>query len=152
VRTPEAPVDEPQDANAPAIGEPSARGIPAQAVGAEPPQTDIETQGVLQSPPAPEQTPPAAIVKRTWSDDTGPAGKPVQAAEPPERQSDAGAAPSEVARQPASEEAGKPLDGAGKVVSDAARTTGEALGKAGDAVGSAAKKSWKCLTSLFGDC
>jgi hypothetical protein len=37
-------------------------------------------------------------------------------------------------------------------VSDAAKTTGDALGKAGDAVGSAAKKSWKCLTSLFGDC
>ncbi|MDX2257461.1 MAG: hypothetical protein NW205_00945 [Hyphomicrobiaceae bacterium] len=46
-------------------------------------------------------------------------------------------------------------EGLGKakdVVVDAARTTGRTLEKAGDTAGDIAKKSWRCLTSLFGDC
>lgn len=93
-----------------------------------------------------------ATVKRTWSDTSGPSGQPVETAEAPESDG-AAKSPAEAAgEQPASNDLMKPLDSAGKAVTNAAKTTGEALGKAGDAVGSAAKKSWKCLTSLFGDC
>jgi hypothetical protein len=35
---------------------------------------------------------------------------------------------------------------------DAAKSTGSAIGKAGKAVGDAAKKTWTCISSLFGDC
>ena len=33
-----------------------------------------------------------------------------------------------------------------------AKSSGSAIGKAGKAVGDAAKKTWTCITSLFGDC
>lgn len=35
---------------------------------------------------------------------------------------------------------------------DAAKATGSTVEKAGQAVSSAAKKTWHCITSLFGDC
>jgi hypothetical protein len=47
---------------------------------------------------------------------------------------------------------GETLQNAGGAVKDAAQTTSGTFGKAGAAVGSAAKKTWKCLSSLFGDC
>lgn len=46
----------------------------------------------------------------------------------------------------------KGLKKAGKTVVDAAKTTGKAIEKTGDVIGSAAKKTWRCLSSLFGDC
>lgn len=46
----------------------------------------------------------------------------------------------------------KPLQGVGEAVSGAAKSTGTALQNAGSAVGNAAKMTWKCLSSLFGDC
>lgn len=57
----------------------------------------------------------------------------------------------------------KSLEKAGDTVSDAAKQTGKALEKTGDvigdaaqktgdAIGSAAKKTWRCLSSLFGNC
>lgn len=36
--------------------------------------------------------------------------------------------------------------------SSAAKSAGSALEKAGSAIGDAAKKSWKCLSTFFGDC
>jgi len=44
------------------------------------------------------------------------------------------------------------LQGVGEAVSGAAKSTGTALQNAGSAVGNAAKMTWKCLSSLFGDC
>jgi len=41
---------------------------------------------------------------------------------------------------------------AGKAAGDAAQSAGNAVSKAGSAVTNAAKKTWTCLTSLFGDC
>lgn len=46
----------------------------------------------------------------------------------------------------------KGLNKAGKTVVDAAKTTGKTIEKTGDAIGSAAKKTWRCLSSMFGDC
>jgi hypothetical protein len=127
--------------------------VPAQTTAVEPPQADVEMQGVRQAPALPMPSPPTANAKRTWNDSSGPAGEPAQNSPAPGQDVQA-AKPAEDEPEESTQSAGlmKPLDSAGKVVSDAAKTTGEALGKAGDAVGSAAKKSWKCLTSLFGDC
>jgi hypothetical protein len=44
------------------------------------------------------------------------------------------------------------LKATGEAASDAAKSAGGALEKAGSAIGDAAKKSWNCLTSFFGDC
>lgn len=151
---PTAPVQATADPGGPAPAEP-APGPPAQTTAVEPPQADVEMQGVRQAPPAPMAEGQApATVKRTWSDTSGPSGQPIEKAEAPGQTSDGAAkSPVETAdEQPASNDLLKPLNSAGKAVTNAAKTTGEALGKAGDAVGSAAKKSWKCLTSLFGDC
>ncbi len=41
---------------------------------------------------------------------------------------------------------------AGEGVADVAKKTGETMQKTGDAIGGAAKKTWRCLTSFFGDC
>ncbi|KUO68387.1 MAG: hypothetical protein APF80_15680 [Alphaproteobacteria bacterium BRH_c36] len=46
----------------------------------------------------------------------------------------------------------KGLNQAGGAVVDAAKTTGQSIEKAGDAIGSAAKKTWRCISSLFGNC
>lgn len=146
------PGDTPSAAPAdPALAATPAEAMPANAphtTGVAPPQTDVEMQGVRQSPAPPDQPQPATSEKRTWNDDTGPAGEAAKSAQSPadKQPAPAAAADDDVKQDPA------PLEGAGKAVSDAAKTTGEALGKAGDAVSSAAKKSWKCLTSLFGDC
>lgn len=147
--SPGAVQSDPVQADGPAPPAPAA----AQTTAVEPPQADVEMQGVRHSPAAPMPSPPATA-KRTWNDTSGPSSgetaqappapaEDVQAAKPVDEDADGDAQSSGLM---------KPLDGAGKAVSDAAKTTGEALGKAGDAVGSAAKKSWKCLTSLFGDC
>ena len=155
----------PGDGPSPAPGDPAHAAIPAPAdpaeampanppqaaAGMEPPQTDVEMQGVRQPTAAPDQPPSATSVKRTWDDNSGPAGETAKTAQAPadKQPPSAEAADEATTQDPA---APGPLEGTGKAVSDAAKTTGDALGKAGDAVGSAAKKSWKCLTSLFGDC
>ncbi len=41
---------------------------------------------------------------------------------------------------------------AGGAVADTARSAGQMVGEAGSAAGKAAKKSWKCVLSLFSDC
>jgi hypothetical protein len=46
----------------------------------------------------------------------------------------------------------KGLKNAGNAVVDAAKKTGETIEKTGDAVGSVAKKTWRCISSMFGDC
>lgn len=46
----------------------------------------------------------------------------------------------------------KALKKTGEAATDAAEKTGSALQNAGKAVGGAAKKTWNCITSLFGDC
>lgn len=127
---------------------------PVQSTAVEPPQTDVEMQGVAQPAPAPALEPPPPPTKKAWNDNSGPAGEPAgPAGAPPEEAQTAEAKPDDAAAgEPQSDGLLKPLEGAGKAVGDAAKSTGEALGKAGEAVGSAAKKSWKCLTSLFGDC
>lgn len=43
-------------------------------------------------------------------------------------------------------------DDASKGAAKAAKSAGNALEKAGDAVGHAAKKTWECLSTLFGSC
>lgn len=150
---PTAPVQATADPGAPAPAEP-APGPPAQTTAIEPPQADVEMQGVRQAPPAPMAEGQAPdTVKRTWSDTSGSAGQSGDTAQAPGQKPDGtGTSPADAADEAASSDLPKPLDDAGKAVTNAAKTTGEALGKAGDAVGSAAKKSWKCLTSLFGDC
>lgn len=150
---PSAPEQATADPGAPAPAEPSP-AAPAQTTAVEPPQADVEMQGVRHAPPAPMAEGQApATVKRTWSDTSGPSGQPADTAQAPGQKPDGvGTSPADAADEAASSDLPKPLDDAGKAVSDAAKTTGEALGKAGDAVGSAAKKSWKCLKSLFGDC
>ncbi len=54
------------------------------------------------------------------------------------------------------ETAGKELQDGGKAASEAAgnvaQSAGGAVSKAGKAVGDAAKKTWTCITSLFGSC
>ena len=50
------------------------------------------------------------------------------------------------------ETAGKELQDGGKAAGEAVQTAGGALSKAGKAVGDAAKKTWTCITSLFGSC
>ena len=47
---------------------------------------------------------------------------------------------------------GKNLEEAGGAVKDTAKSAGGILQKAGSAVSNAAKKTWICVTSLFGDC
>lgn len=125
---------------------------PQQTTVLEPPQADVEILGVRQAPAATVPPREPATVKRTWNDTSGAAGQPAPVAKAPAGPAQAADAPDEAAAEPANSYLLKPLDSAGKAVSNAAKSTGEALGKAGDAVGSAAKKSWKCLTSLFGDC
>ncbi len=48
------------------------------------------------------------------------------------------------------------LETAGKTVTETAKNaadaTGKTLKKTGDAIGGAAQKTWRCLTSFFGDC
>lgn len=44
------------------------------------------------------------------------------------------------------------LKKAGDAVAGSAEKTGETVEQAGGAVGSAAKKTWRCLTSLFSEC
>lgn len=46
----------------------------------------------------------------------------------------------------------KGLKNAGDSVVDAAKKTGEVIGETGEVIGSAAKKTWRCLSSLFGNC
>ncbi|MBU1212150.1 MAG: hypothetical protein KJ587_12855 [Alphaproteobacteria bacterium] len=46
----------------------------------------------------------------------------------------------------------KGLNQAGGAVVDAAKQTGQTIEKTGDAIGSAAKKTWRCISSLFGNC
>lgn len=47
---------------------------------------------------------------------------------------------------------GEALEKTGETAVEAAKTTGSAIGNAGKAVGDAAKKTWNCITSLFGNC
>lgn len=117
---------------------PSSQGGPASA-DVEAKASDTGAQGAKPiwrdnpgSLPAPVNKPPQ----------TGPAEAKSSSEPPKQAAQDESAAPALI----------KPLENAGKTVGDAAKTTGSALEKAGSAVGSAAKKSWKCLTSLFGDC
>lgn len=172
---PDLPPSEPSAAEAPTAPAPARSMVRAPVA---PPSDDVEMHGstpgklTTPSPPqpaAPPQAeapapaaktvavpPPAAAAaksdaKPAWN---GSSGAPTPAA----------ASPSATNEQAKSDEAGsepeapdtpalvKPLETAGKAVGEAAKSTGSALSKAGDAVGSAAKKSWKCLTSLFGDC
>ncbi len=44
------------------------------------------------------------------------------------------------------------LKTAQKGVVDVAKKTGEVIGDTGEVIGDAAKKTWRCLSSLFGDC
>lgn len=46
----------------------------------------------------------------------------------------------------------KTIEETGEGAANAAKSTGTAIENAGKAVGDAAKKTWTCLTSLFGDC
>lgn len=48
--------------------------------------------------------------------------------------------------------ASKSLEKTGEVAAESAKSTGTAIESAGTAVGNAAKKTWNCITSLFGDC
>lgn len=130
---PAAPATKPERA----AGErtvPSSQGGPASA-DVEAKASDTGTQGA----------------KPIWRDNSG--SPPAPATKPAAEANN----PSEPPKQAAQDESAtpaliKPLENAGKTVGDAAKTTGSVLEKAGSAVGSAAKKSWKCLTSLFGDC
>lgn len=49
-------------------------------------------------------------------------------------------------------DAGQALEKTGDTAAEAAKSTGSTLGKIGKATGDAAKKTWTCITSLFGDC
>ncbi len=51
-----------------------------------------------------------------------------------------------------SEQTAESLEKTGEAASSAAKSAGTALEKAGQAIGDAAKKTWTCVTSLFGDC
>ena len=46
----------------------------------------------------------------------------------------------------------KGLEDVGSTVKTTTEKAGETIGGVGSAVGDAAKKTWNCLTSLFGDC
>jgi hypothetical protein len=48
--------------------------------------------------------------------------------------------------------AAKSLEQGGDTAVEAAKSTGGVIQKAGKAVGDAAKKTWTCVTSFFGDC
>lgn len=124
---------------------PSERTVPSSQGG--PPSADVEAKA--------SDTRPGGV-KPVWREDSGAASKTAAAPQP--EAADASGQPP--AQKPAGQDEPqstapaltKPLENAGKTVADAATTTGSILKKAGSAVGSAAKKSWKCLTSLFGDC
>lgn len=61
-----------------------------------------------------------------------------------------------VASKKGLETAGEAVGNAGEAVVGAAETaakkTGQTLEKTGNAIGNAAKKTWRCLSSLFGNC
>lgn len=162
---PEAAPVPPAAADAPMTAPGNAGASPPAAAIGEPPQADVEMQGVRTPPsPAPVTATPApapgepgppdtdkaetgetAAGKKQWSEGSGAPAAPAGETAPdaPETADEA---------PPAQPDLVKPLKDAGKAVGDAAKKTGSALEKAGDAVGHAAKKTWKCLTSLFGDC
>ena len=122
-------------------GQPAARSAPqpaatATAGGAQPAVTRPKEAAVAPAAPPAGARPPSM---------GNAVGSPA-----PEKQPLAPAKPDDEQQKQA--QSTQPLDEAGKAVDDAAKSTGAALSKAGDAVGAAAKKSWNCLTSLFGDC
>jgi hypothetical protein len=45
-----------------------------------------------------------------------------------------------------------PPDAPANTVEEGLKKAGKAVSDTGDAVGHAMKKTWKCVTSLFGDC
>lgn len=136
----EAAVPSPPDVQqAPAAELGNRAAVPAPSpVG--PPADDVEVKALAKQPVAAHDSP----AKPVWDDTSG---SPKPAAEDPKPAQEA-AVPADGPQQPESD----PLKSAGQAVGDAAKSTGSALQKAGDAVSQAAKKSWKCLTSLFGDC
>lgn len=132
---------------------------------AEPPPTANTATTRSQTVPSSQGGPPSADVeaqasdtgtraaKPVWSGNSGrPAATPANPPPSPPASTSAPEDPDPAPAEQASPALTKPLEDAGKAVGEAAKTTGSALEKAGSAVGSAAKKSWKCLTSLFGDC
>lgn len=137
------------------------------AVEPAPPEAKSDRAAGERTVPSSQGGPPSADVEAKASDSGAQGAKPLwhgksanpstTAVEAPQ-EPDANAAPSTQKQSAQNEPEStapalmKPLENAGKTVGDAAKTTGSALEKAGSAVGTAAKKSWKCLTSLFGDC
>lgn len=113
---------------------------PAGSAAAQPPRTGGDASGAS----APEggndgQQQPAPGTK-TWSDQSGPGGGGEQAID--ETATGGNAADAVI----------KPIEKAGEAVGEAAKSAGTAVEKAGSTLGNAAKKTWKCLTTLFGDC
>jgi hypothetical protein len=93
------------------------------------------------TPPMPETAPPAA---------------PPAAVAPPPPALTEGAAPSPTAPQPAPNTVGGFADKAAKDTGDGLKKAGDAVTKTvqttGSAIGHAASKTWKCLSSFFGNC
>jgi hypothetical protein len=105
--------------------------VVAPEAGAAPPDSDAAAKAVAATPPA---------ASRPNAQETTVAKTP---------------APPKTVKEmvdKSSEQTAESLEKTGEAASSAAKSAGSALEKAGQAVGDAAKKTWTCVTSLFGDC
>lgn len=109
----------------------------------------------LDTSPVPASKPEAP--KSAASDATAPgspkATEPAKAAAAPE--APANAAPPKTVQEmveKGTSDASKSLEKGGNAVVETAKSTGGVIDKATSAVGDAAKKTWTCITSFFGDC
>lgn len=136
-----------------ASGPPSKQDAPRDSGAADPATAAKSAAGAPPATPesvpdtSPEADPAAAGSSVAKHDAATPAAQPGPEAAPKTLKElvDKGAQTSKEALDKAGESAKE-------TAKDAADTTGSALSKAGQSVGNAAKKTWKCLTSLFGDC
>lgn len=134
---------------APAAGPDGPDG--AQAPPDAPPNTPAEAPaGTIVTTPPPEQAAGTGANRKGNRQPENPAAKP---------QWDDISGTGETEGKPTDETANQgngnvpePLEKAGEAVQGAAKSAGTVLENAGTAVGSAAKKTWKCLTTLFGEC
>jgi hypothetical protein len=107
-------------------------------------------------PPRAGSLPTAAPGPGSTSQSTNvPSGQPEKAgSSPPSSASDGDAPPRTVKEmvEKGNASTGKALEKTGQTAVDAVKSTGDALDNAGSAVSKAAKKTWRCLTTLFGEC
>jgi len=104
-------------------------------------EVDLAPPAAAEHIPAEQQPPPAAA-----------AGQPVPPAQTDVPKTQNPPATVKEAVEKGVESTEKAIGDTEHAAAEAAKATGSTVEKAGQAVGNAAKKTWKCITSLFGDC